>query len=277
MLALAPDLGRVEVDPASSSRCSSTSVVNARDAMPDGGRLTHLDGERGARRRRRAAARAVKPGSYVVLTVSDTGIGMDEETMAHIFEPFFTTKATGQGTGLGLATVDGIVKQGGGEIAVRSEPGRGTTFDIYLPRASASAGVAAVPRAKAPAGGGTETILVVDDEEPLRRIAKRILEAAGYTVLVAGNGAEALSICAQHPGTIHLLVSDVVMPGMTGAALADRVREARPETRVLFMSGYAHDTLGHGAILDRDVHFMSKPFSGDGLKRNVREVLDLCA
>jgi nitrogen-specific signal transduction histidine kinase/ActR/RegA family two-component response regulator len=278
VMQLSPDLGRTEVDAAQLEQVIVNLVVNAHDAMPDGGRLrvSTANVDVGADRR----FGAMKPGSYVVLTVSDSGVGMDSETMAHIFEPFFTTKSREQGTGLGLASAAGIIEQCGGEIAVRSEPGTGSTFDVYLPRASATAAVAVVPRATAPPRGGTETILVVDDEEPLRRIAKRVLMAGGYTVLLAADGAEALEVLGEHAGPIHLLVSDVIMPGMTGPALAERVREARPETRVLFMSGYSDDVLGHAGVLRQGLHFMGKPYTATAMMAKVREALDgpsLCA
>ncbi len=271
-LELASELGRIEVDPIQLEQVIVNLALNAHDAMPDGGRLTVATANVEVRAGRRSPS--VKPGSYVVLTVSDTGMGMDGETLAHIFEPFFTTKPREQGIGLGLASVAGIVEQCGGEIAVRSTPGTGTTFEVYLPRASAPGGNAPVTVPRARAQGGTETILVVDDEEGLRRVARRILAAAGYTVLLAGSGAEALEVLERHTGTIHLLLSDVMMPEMTGPMLAGRVRAARPGTRVLFTSGYADDVLGRLGVLDRDTHFVSKPYTPEVFLRKVREALD---
>jgi two-component system cell cycle sensor histidine kinase/response regulator CckA len=270
VLELAPDLAPIEVDPVQLEQAIVNLVVNAHDAMPDGGRLTvstaNVDVVAGHR------SRGVKPGSYVVFTVTDTGTGMDGETIAHIFEPFFTTKARDRGTGLGLASVAGIVEQCGGEITVRSAPGTGTTFEIYFPRVVSAAAPAPPPRTLAP--GGTETILFVDDELQLCRIAKRVLEAAGYTVLVAGSGGEALEVLAQHAGTIHLLITDVIMPGMTGPVLAGHVRAARPETKVLFLSGYPDDVLGTTGVLHKDLRFMSKPYTADALRLKIRDALD---
>jgi CheY-like chemotaxis protein len=219
---------------------------------------------------------AVKPGPYVQLAVSDTGCGMDAKTQARIFEPFFTTKEKGKGTGLGLSTVYGIVKQSGGNIWVYSEPGQGTTFKIYLPRelsgsttvtASRLAAVVTPPTA-------TETILVVEDEEAVCNIAKRILSGAGYTVLTAASPNDALLICNAHQGEVHLLLTDVVMPQMSGRVLAERLVLARPGMKVLYMSGYTDDAIVHQGTLDPGTHFIAKPFSAADLKGKVREMLD---
>jgi CheY-like chemotaxis protein len=249
-------------------------AVNARDAMPDGGRLAietanaELD----------AAFVARNPGSrageYVVLSVRDTGTGMIEQVKKHVFEPFFTTKAKGKGTGLGLAMAYGFVKQSDGYIAVESEPGHGTTFRIYLPRLDEKAPDVVRP-AQAPAGSRRgETILLVEDEDGVRRLSRTVLEAHGYVVLEADNGDAALRVAGTETRPIHLVVTDVVMPGMSGRALWDRLRAQRPETRVLFMSGYTDETIeGHG-ILEPGNPFLPKPFTPDRLVEKVREVLD---
>ncbi|MFO8070897.1 MAG: ATP-binding protein [Polyangia bacterium] len=272
---LAPDLGLTLVDPSQIEQVFMNLVVNARDAMPEGGKLTietrnvEIDEEYAAQHL------AVKPGPYVQLVVTDTGCGIDEQTRARIFEPFFTTKNKEKGTGLGLSTVYGIVKQSGGDIWVYSEPGRGTTFKVYLPRelsvtAPAVVRPSSVPRRTA----GTETILVVEDEEALLRIALRTLEAAGYRVLTAANGDEALLVSARHAGDIHLLFTDVVMPRMSGKALAKALSKARPAIEVLYMSGYADDAIVHHGMLDAGTQFLAKPFTAAELTRKVRAVLD---
>ena len=273
---LAPDLGLTLADPGQIEQVMMNLVVNARDAMPEGGKLTietsnvEIDEEYAARHV------AVKPGSYVLLAVTDTGCGMDEQTKARIFEPFFTTKEKGKGTGLGLSTVYGIVKQSGGNIWVYSEPGQGTTFKIYLPRElSAATATATKPPTVPRRATGTETILVVEDEEALRKVAKRTLDAAGYTVLTAADGDEALLTCARHAGDIHLLLTDVVMPRMSGRALAQELSKTRPTLKVLYMSGYTDDAIVHHGVLDAGTHFLGKPFTAADLTRKVREVLDL--
>ncbi|MGH9900416.1 MAG: response regulator, partial [Pyrinomonadaceae bacterium] len=245
-------------------------------AMPGGGTLTIETENVALDQDAFRSGIAAQPGPYAKLSVSDTGTGMDAETRRRAFEPFFTTKAAGKGTGLGLATVYGIVKQSGGYIWAYSEPGQGATFKAYFPQ------VEEAPAAEAPAaeagraelGAGSGTILVVEDEELVRAATRDVLEIIGYQVLEAAGGAEALEICERHAGTIRLVITDVVMPGMSGKELADRLAGLRPDARVLFMSGYTDEAIVHHGILDEGVAFIEKPFTPDGLARKVREVLE---
>jgi CheY-like chemotaxis protein len=216
---------------------------------------------------------STKPGRYVMLTVSDTGSGMDLETQSHIFEPFFSTKGPGQGTGLGLSTVFGIVRQSGGTIAVYSELGNGTTFKIHFPRCDEAPVVVQQEKAKM-LRGGTETILLVDDAAPLRVLTRRLLEDCGYTVLDSGDPSEALCIAGEHKGSLSLMITDVVMPGFSGSVLAERLAAVRPETKVLYTSGYADDAGVQLRVPGRDYAFLEKPFTRDDLIRKVRELLD---
>ena len=268
---LAEGLPPVLADPGQLEQVLMNLAVNARDAMPRGGRLTieTRPAELGEEQVR--ANPGVRPGPYVLLAVSDTGCGMDEATRARAFEPFFTTKGPGKGTGLGLATVYGIVRAAGGHAAIASEPGRGTTFEIYLPPAAGEARAAAAVAGEAP--GGTETVLLVEDDAAVRALAKRALERRGYDVLEAGGGGAALAVSAG-AGAIHLLVTDVVMPGMGGRELAGRLRGLRPGLRVLYMSGYTDDALVRHGVLAGEAAFLQKPFTPESLARKVREVLD---
>jgi CheY-like chemotaxis protein len=268
-------LGSVRADPGQIEQILMNLAVNARDAMPRGGRLTIETGNVVLDERFARYHAGVEPGGYVLLAVSDTGSGMTPQTLGHIFEPFFTTKEPGKGTGLGLATVHGIVKQSGGHIWVYSEPGHGTTFKIHLPRADAPE-TEPPPPAAAPGElpRGTETILLVEDEASVREILRECLEASGYTVLEASRGEEALSICANPEAPVHLVMTDVVMPGMSGRELAERLRLSRPEIRILYMSGYTDDAVVIHGVLSEDMAFLQKPFSVENLARKVREVLD---
>jgi two-component system cell cycle sensor histidine kinase/response regulator CckA len=211
----------------------------------------------------------------VLLAVSDTGAGMSEEVKAHLFEPFFTTKELGKGTGLGLSTVHGIVKQSGGHIWVYSEENQGAVFKIYLPRVRTAAQEVAVPQwGVADVPCGDETILLVEDDDRVRDLARCILQDQGYTVLEARGGQEALTVSVHHPGPIHLLLADVMMPGMSGKALAEQLTRARPDLKVLFMSGYTDNTIAHHGVLETGVAFLQKPFGLSALTRTVRQVLD---
>ena len=265
----AKDLPRVRVDPGQIEQMILNLVVNARDAMPSGGRLT-IDT---AYAPMHESVGNGEPGPHVVVTVTDTGTGMSEATRTRMFEPFFTTKEHGKGTGLGLSTVFGIVQQSGGTIAVRSEPGKGTCFRIGFP-AAAQDRLSLADATPRPVPSGNETILLVEDEEQVRRVAKTVLESAGYRVLAAGDGVEAERICNEHRGTIDLLLTDVVMPRMGGRELVERLKASRPDTRVLFMSGYTDDTVVRHGVLDDEVAFLQKPITPDALKRMVRVVLD---
>jgi len=271
---LAPGLGRVRADPSQLEQVLVNLAVNARDAMPGGGRLTlataNADIEPpppGA-----GAGGPVPAGRYVVLQVTDTGSGMDARTQARIFEPFFTTKARGRGTGLGLATVYGIVRQSDGHVAVESAPGAGTTFRIYLPRVDAPLAVATPPQPAA-ATAGSGTILLVEDERLVRVLARKVLEQAGYRVLVAEGGAQALELAHGHNGVIDLLVTDVVMPEMSGRELVRRLLQERPAVRVLYMSGYSDEAVAQHGVLDVGTSFIAKPFTPTTLAAKVREVL----
>ena len=282
----APDLGGVKADPGQMEQMILNLCVNARDAMPDGGRLTvrtaNVDLDEEAAKEWSDA----RPGPYVTLEVSDTGGGMDPETRAHLFEPFFTTKEQGKGTGLGLSTVYGTVQQSGGHISVESEPGHGSTFRVYLPRVAAPVIVpeprdVGEPSAARPAATGEglvagrgETILLVEDAQRVRAVVREILEMSGYAVLEAHHGADALELSNRHAGPIHLLVTDVVMPQMSGRELAQRLATLRPDLKVLYMSGYTDDAIVRHGVLASGIAFLSKPFTPDALALKVRELLD---
>jgi len=271
---LDPDVGQLKADPGQVEQVIMNLAVNARDAMPSGGRLTVETGNVQFGNRRNRPPMGAEPGSYIALVVRDTGHGMDEETQSHIFEPFFTTKEKGKGTGLGLSTVYGIVKQSGGFIEVESKPGRGATFKIFFPRVDGAAqGTESVA-----AGGdpikGRETVLLVEDEPGVRRLVNETLRLHGYTVLEARHGIEALLTGAKHLGPIHLLLTDVVMPQMSGPEVAEKLATVRPEVKVLYMSGYPdHPAFSKGGV-DTEHSFLQKPFTPSTLAQKVREVLD---
>ena len=269
-----PSLGSVKADMGQMEQVLLNLVINARDAMPEGGTLTietanvELD-EAYAREHA-----GVNSGSYVMLAVSDTGHGMSAETLAHIFEPFFTTKEVSKGSGMGLATVYGIVQQSGGHIWVYSEPGRGSTFKVYLPRVESPAEPAARTPGSEPTIRGKETILVAEDDTQVRGLTVAILKACGYLVLELENALEADRVCQQHPGHIDLLLTDVVMREMSGPDLARRLQKLRPQTKVLFMSGYTDNAIVHQGVLDAGMAFLAKPFTPSALAGKVRLVLD---
>jgi two-component system cell cycle sensor histidine kinase/response regulator CckA len=272
---LEPELGPVKADPGQIEQVILNLALNARDAMAEGGQLTLETANVELREDYTRSRVNVLPGHYAMLAVSDAGVGMDAETQAHIFEPFFTTKKEGKGTGLGLATVYGIVKQSGGHIYVYSEPRQGTTFKIYLPTVplAVSKAVEAAPERRC-LRGRSETILLVEDDEAVRAMAERILQLKGYKVIAASNPTEASQLCERHEGPIHLLLTDLIMPTMSGRRLAEHLSLMRPELRVLYMSGYADRAIAPGGILEEGTPFLQKPFTPDTLAHKVREVLD---
>lgn len=265
----------VFADPGQVDQIIMNLVVNARDAMPKGGKLTietanvelddHYFRKHGVKN---------APGHYIMIAVTDTGNGMDRETQSRIFEPFFTTKELGRGTGLGLSTVFGIVRQNNGYVWVYSEKGKGTTFKVYLPRSEKQGIMVKKEELSSSQIQGNETILLVEDDKALRDLAKQMLEGYGYTVLPARHGKEALKLGNDHPDAIHLLLTDVVMPGMDGRDLAEKLQSERPDMKLLFMSGYTDNAVAHHGVLDTGLSFIQKPFAAPALARKVREVLD---
>lgn len=271
---LAPQLGRVKADPGQIEQVIMNLVVNARDAMPYGGHLTietanvELDETYADRHI------PTQPGSYVMLAVSDNGTGMDTQTLSHVFEPFFTTKGAGKGTGLGLSTVYGIVKQSGGNVCVYSEPGHGTTFKIYLPSVEARPETEGITIESPTLLPGTECILLVEDEEVVRDLAQEVLEGCGYRVLPAAGAKEALSLCESGECNFDLLLTDVIMPQMSGRELTDKLSEIFPDMNVLYMSGYTNDVIVQRGVINEVMNFIQKPFTAYALAKKVREVLD---
>jgi CheY-like chemotaxis protein len=271
---LGPDLGRTRADAGQIEQVIMNLVVNSKDAMPNGGKITiqtanaRLDHEDVRRE-----YSYIQPGLYVVLSVTDTGEGMDKETQLRIFEPFFTTKEKGKGTGLGLSTVYGIIKQSGGYVLVESEPRQGTTFRIYLPRVEGALETAGPVGVSPSHSGGSETVLLVEDEESVRQLVRETLESKGYKVLEADNGDAALQIASGYSGKIDMLITDVVMPGMSGRELSARLCASCPQTKVLYLSGYTEDAIVHEGVIDPDTAFLQKPFTLQALSRKVRDVL----
>jgi len=270
-----PELWQVEIDPGQIEQVIMNLAVNARDAMPQGGKLTietanvELDD---TYFRNRCVESA--PGHYVVLTVSDTGSGMDKETREHIFEPFFTTKEVDKGTGLGLSTVYGIAKQNNGFIWVYSEPGQGTTFKVYLPEVKKDADMEKKEQFPMDDLGGSETVFIVEDDDVLRKFVQEVLQSYGYRLLVAENGEDALRVCKEHDGQIDLMITDVVMPKMGGREAAERLQPLYPRMKVIYMSGYTDDAIVHHGVLEPGLNFLEKPFTPEGLARKVRETLE---
>ena len=271
-LILAQDAGNIFVDPGQVEQAIVNLAVNSRDAMPQGGRLTIETSNVSLDENYARTHMGVQPGEFVMVAVSDSGTGMDLETRRRIFEPFFTTKAKGKGTGLGLATVYGTVKQAGGDIWVYSEPGRGTTFKLYFPRSKQPVANPLDGVTEQHQSGG-ETILVVEDEKAVRDLTVRMLRHLGYQILTASSGAEALALGKSHVGKIDLLLTDVVMPNMSGRQLADQLLKVRPETKVLYLSGYTENTVVHHGVLDKGVDFLPKPFTRENLSKKLREIL----
>jgi two-component system, cell cycle sensor histidine kinase and response regulator CckA len=271
VLRLAPETKPILADPGQIEQVIVNLAVNARDAMPDGGSLT-LETEDVQLDEAHARPMDLKPGRYVLLRVTDTGVGMTSDVLSHMFEPFFTTKDPGKGTGLGLATVYGIVKQSEGDIAVVSAPGEGTTFSVYFPQASGLS--ADTSQVRIVHSGGSETVLVVEDEASVRALIAEVLERRGYRVLTAENGDSALEIAEGRVDPIDLLLTDVVMRGMSGRELANRLLPTRPDTKVLFMSGYTDDAIVHHGVLDPGIEFIQKPFTPDALTVRIRQLLD---
>jgi two-component system cell cycle sensor histidine kinase/response regulator CckA len=269
---LSPDLGNIRADPGHVEQTLMNLAVNARDAMPMGGRLTIETANTQLDENYARTHMGVAPGEFVMIAVSDTGIGMDAETRRRIFEPFFTTKEKGKGTGLGLATVYGIVKQAGGDIWVYSEPHKGTTFKLYFPRVKDAVTDMASAETESPQGSN-ETILVVEDEKAVRELTVKMLQRLGYSVLIAASGEEAIEISGAHTGRISLLLTDVVMPNMSGRQLADILKPVRPGMKVIYLSGYTENTVIHHGVLEAGIEFLPKPFSREVLAKKIREVL----
>jgi len=266
-------LWSTKIDPSQLDQILANLCVNARDAINGVGKITIETNNVSIDESYCADHVEASPGAHVMLAVSDDGCGMDHETLRNIFEPFFTTKPTGEGTGLGLATVYGIVKQNRGFVNVYSEPGKGTTFRIYLPRETTARKESAAETTGSALRGGSETILLVEDEAGIRFTIRLFLERFGYTVIAASCPEEALRLVAEHPDGIDLLITDVVMPGMSGRELAEKLAPDHPSMKILYMSGYTANVIAHRGILDEGVQFLSKPISRDELAQKVRDVL----
>jgi CheY-like chemotaxis protein len=271
---LDPAAGHIKADPGQIEQVIMNLAVNARDAMPNGGKLTVTTTNTILDKNHLNNFPDMDAGNYVMIAIADTGTGMSEEVKAHLFEPFFTTKPSGQGTGLGLATCFGIVKQNAGHIGVHSELGSGTTFKIYFPQVQSALEPPRVHNKPTEVAGGNETVLLVEDETVVRELAVATLREKGYTVVEAVNGEEGLCQARQHDGKIDLVLTDVVMPVMSGKEMADALSASHPDTKVLFTSGYTEDALGHHGVLLPGIRFLPKPYMTATLARKVREVLD---
>jgi CheY-like chemotaxis protein len=269
-----PNLVKVHADASQLEQVILNLAVNSRDAMSDGGTLILETQNVDFEEPYTGPHTTLQPGRYAMLAVTDTGAGMDTETRSHLFEPFFTTKAQGHGTGLGLSTVYGIVKQSGGEIVVYSEPGHGTCVKIYFPSVAEAAVEGPSERLAEKIRPGSETILLVEDEEAVRKLVRRTLEKQGYRLLVAASGVDAVRLAEGYTGPIHLLITDVVMPQMSGRETAERLKTMRPGMHVLYVSGYTETTIARGGKLERGENFLQKPFTPQSLMRQVRELLD---
>ncbi|MBT9438751.1 MAG: response regulator, partial [Desulfobacterales bacterium] len=271
-----PALWQVKIDPGQIEQVIINLAVNARDAMPKGGKLTIETDNADLNENyfREHGIEGEKSGHYVVLAVSDTGSGMDKKTQEHIFEPFFTTKEVGKGTGMGLSTIYGIIKQNNGFVWVYSEPGQGATFKVYLPEVKKDADLEKKEQTHVDDLSGSETVLIVEDNDSLRNFAQKILHIYGYRTLNAENGEDALRVCKEHDGRIDLMITDVVMPKMGGREAAKRLQPLYPQMKVIYMSGYTDNAIVHHGVLEPGLNFLEKPFTPEGLARKVREVLD---
>jgi CheY-like chemotaxis protein len=272
-----PDLGNVKADPGQIEQVIMNLGINARDAMPHGGRLTLETANVVLDQSYAEQHPGTKAGPHVMLAVSDTGTGMDQQTLSHLFEPFFTTKEPGKGTGLGLSTVYGIVAQNGGSIWVYSEPGRGSTFKVYFPRIDEPTPAIREDGKQSPIHPGTGTILLVEDSDTVRKLMVQVLTQSGYKLLVASDAEEAFRLLAHHPGPLHLLVTDVVLPNVSGPEIAYQVSRSWPDVKVLFTSGYTDRGIVESGILESGIPFLQKPFGPESLARKVREVLGIPA
>jgi len=270
----ARDLGVIKADPGQMEQVILNLVINARDAMPNGGKLTLETANIELDTNYAHSHLGALAGHYILLSVTDTGVGMDDETQLHIFEPFFTTKTLGKGTGLGLSMVYGIVKQSGGYISVHSEVGKGSSFRVYLPRVFEHEQEIVTPAPRLRNLAGKETILLVEDDPLVRELAIEILQARGYSVLVAERPDAAIEICRRHPGKIHLVLTDVIMPGMNGSQMASEIVGIRPDIGILFMSGYADTAVMLNGNVAQTASFLQKPFGPSVLAGKVREMLD---
>jgi two-component system cell cycle sensor histidine kinase/response regulator CckA len=273
VMSLDEGAGNIKADPNHIEQAIVNLAVNARDAMPSGGRITIETSNVQVDETYVKTHMGVKPGEFVMVAVSDTGHGMDSATRQKIFEPFFTTKQQRKGTGLGLATVYGMVKQSGGDIWVYSEPGQGSTFKLYFPRVAEPVSTGSVAESALSRQVCSETVMLVEDEAQVRELTERMLKQLGYSVLTAAHGDEAIELSRAHPGEVSLLVTDVVMPNMSGKLVADALVASRPGLKVLYLSGYTENTVVDHGVLDSNVNFLAKPFSRETLARKVREIL----